>query len=183
MEAVQKVSSVLAVTGQVLPVTLKNVRLKAKLKNGNIVEGESNIPEEAIKQNTCIEKVFIEPKNARALREAVLAIKEADAIILGPGSLYTSIIPNLLIKEIKDEVHKSTASKIYISNIMTQNGETENYTVKDHIKAIYKHAGKGIIDYTIVNNGSIEKELEEKYKRSEERRVGKECRSRWSPYH
>ncbi|AWZ47651.1 gluconeogenesis factor YvcK family protein [Hathewaya limosa] len=167
MEAVQKVSSVLAVTGQVLPVTLKNVRLKAKLKNGNIVEGESNIPEEAIKQNTCIEKVFIEPKNARALREAVLAIKEADAIILGPGSLYTSIIPNLLIKEIKDEVHKSTASKIYISNIMTQNGETENYTVKDHIKAIYKHAGKGIIDYTIVNNGSIEKELEEKYKKQE----------------
>lgn len=134
MEAVQKVSSVLAVTGKVLPVTLKDVTLKARLNNGNIIEGESNIPKEAIKQNSNIERVFIEPRDARALREAVLAIKDADAIIFGPGSLYTSIIPNLLVKEIKEEIHKSSAIKIYVSNLMTQKGETDDYTVKDHIK-------------------------------------------------
>ncbi|MFX0549393.1 gluconeogenesis factor YvcK family protein [Hathewaya histolytica] len=165
MEAVQKVSSVLAVTGKVLPVTLKDVTLKARLNNGNIIEGESNIPKEAIKQNSNIERVFIEPRDARALREAVLAIKDADAIIFGPGSLYTSIIPNLLVKEIKEEIHKSSAIKIYVSNLMTQKGETDDYTVKDHIKAIYNHAGKGIIDYAIVNKGTVDNDLEEKYKK------------------
>lgn len=164
MEAVQKVSSVLAVTGKVLPVTLENVKLKARLKNGNIVEGESNIPKEAIKQNSSIERIFIDPKDAIALKEALLAIKDADAIILGPGSLYTSIIPNLLVKEIKEEIHKSSAIKIYISNLMTQKGETEGYATEDHIKAIHSHAGKGIIEYAIVNKGTVDKELEEKYK-------------------
>ena len=105
-EAVHKMSSVLAVTGKVMPVTLDNVILKAKLKNGIIVEGESNIPEESIKNNSCIDKVFIEPKNARAIKEAVEAIIEADAIILGPGSLYTSVIPNLLVKDIADALQK-----------------------------------------------------------------------------
>ncbi|WP_142415147.1 gluconeogenesis factor YvcK family protein [Hathewaya massiliensis] len=164
MEAVQKVSSVLAVTGKVLPVTLENVKLKARLKNGNIVEGESNIPKEAIKQNSSIERIFIDPKDAIALKEALLAIKDADAIILGPGSLYTSIIPNLLVKEIKEEIHKSSAIKIYISNLMTQQGETEGYATEDHIKAIHSHAGKGIIEYAIVNKGTVDKDLEEKYK-------------------
>src|SRR3712207_5307463 len=118
-EAVQKVSSVLAVTGKVIPVTLDNMVLVAKLKNGKKVRGESNIPKEALKQKSCIERMFIEPKDAKALPEAIKAIKEADAIILGPGSLYTSVIPNLLVKGISS--------------------------------------------------------------RSEERRVGNECRSRWSP--
>ncbi|WP_462392545.1 gluconeogenesis factor YvcK family protein, partial [Clostridium cadaveris] len=99
-DAVQKMSSVLAVTGKVLPVTLENMVLKAKLKNGNVITGESAIPEEALKQKSPIDRIFIEPKNARALKEAVTAIMEADAIILGPGSLYTSVIPNLLVKDI-----------------------------------------------------------------------------------
>lgn len=165
MEAVQKVSSVLAVTGKVLPVTLENVTLKARLKNGNVVEGESTIPKEVINQNSSIDKIFIEPKDATALKEALLAIKDADAIILGPGSLYTSIIPNLLVKEIKEEIHKSSAIKIYISNLMTQKGETEGYTVEEHIKAIHAHAGKGIIDYAIVNKGTVDKELEQRYRK------------------
>lgn len=167
MEAVQKVSSVLAVTGKVLPVTMKKIILKAKLENGNIIEGESNIPKEVIEQESPIKKMYMEPNNARGLREAVLAIKEADAIILGPGSLYTSVIPNLLVNDIKKEIHKSSATKIYISNIMTQSGETENYTVSDHIKAIYTHAGKGIIDYVIANNGEIDETLEERYKKED----------------
>lgn len=152
-DAVQKVSYVLAVTGKVVPVTLENVVLKAKLKNNVIVEGESNIPKESIKNNSPIERVFLEPNNPKALKEAVEAIKEADAIILGPGSLYTSVIPNLLIKDISSSIQKSKAIKLYVSNIMTQRGETDNYSVSDHINAIYKHGGKGTIDYVVVNEG------------------------------
>lgn len=166
-EAVHKMSSVLAVTGKVIPVTLDNIILKAKLKNGVIVEGESNIPEESIRQNSKIEKVFIEPKNARALKEAVEAILEADAIILGPGSLYTSVIPNLLVKDIANAVQKTQAVKLYVSNIMTQPGETDGFGVEDHIKSIFKHAGNGIVDYVIINVGKIDTNLAGKYKEEE----------------
>lgn len=163
-EAVQKMSSVLAVTGKVVPVTLDNIVLKAKLKNGKVISGESNIPEQALEQMSPIEKVFIEPSNARALQESVDAIREADAIILGPGSLYTSVIPNLLIKDISGALHRTKAIKIYVSNIMTQPGETDGYGVEDHLKAIFKHGGDGTVDYAVVNVGKIDKELEVKYK-------------------
>jgi len=163
-EAVQKMSSVLAVTGRVMPVTLENIVLKAKLKNGTIVEGESAIPLKAIEAHSGIEKVFIEPKNAKALKEAVIAINEADAIILGPGSLYTSVIPNLLISDITNAIQKSDAIKIYVSNIMTQQGETDGYDVGDHLRALFKHGANGIVDYTVVNVGKIGEELEKKYK-------------------
>ncbi|MBA5850722.1 YvcK family protein [Clostridium sp. cel8] len=163
-EAVKKMSSVLAVTGKVMPVTLDDLVLKAKYKDGTIVEGESHIPEEAIKRHTKIDRIFIEPRGARALKEAVDAIMEADAVILGPGSLYTSIIPNLLVKGIDSALQKTKGIKIYISNIMTQPGETDGFSVEDHIKAIYKHGGSGIIDYVIVNVGKIDKKLEGRYK-------------------
>lgn len=166
-EAVHKMSSVLAVTGKVMPVTLDNVILKAKLKNGVIVEGESNIPEEALKHNSRIDKVFIEPKNAKALKEAVEAILEAEAIILGPGSLYTSVIPNLLVKDIAKALQQTQAVKLYVSNIMTQPGETDGFAVEDHIKSIFKHAGSNIIDYVIINVGKIDEKLEGKYKEEE----------------
>ena len=162
-EAVQKMSSVLAVTGKVIPVTLDNVTLHAKLKNGVVVEGESNIPEAVIQYESPIEKLFINPSEAKALKEAVDAIEEADAIILGPGSLYTSVIPNLLVKDIKAALLKSKALKLYISNIMTQPGETDGFSVSDHISSIFKHAANGIIDYAIVNTEEIDKELKGKY--------------------
>lgn len=162
-EAVQKMSSVLAVTGRVMPVTLDNIVLKAKLKNGTIVEGESNIPLKVIETNSSIEKVFIEPKNAKALKEAVEAINEADAIILGPGSLYTSVIPNLLINDITTAIQKSDSIKLYVSNIMTQRGETDGYDVGDHLRALFKHGANGIVDYAVVNVGKIGDELEQKY--------------------
>jgi len=165
-EAVQKMSKVLAVTGKVIPVTLDNIVLKAKLKNGMVVEGESNIPEASEKNKTSIDYVFIEPANASAVEEAINALKEADAVILGPGSLYTSVIPNLLVKDISSALLKSDALKLYVSNIMTQPGETDNYSVTDHINAIAKHVGKNIIDYVIVNTGVIDKELEDKYSES-----------------
>jgi len=163
MEAVKKMSYVLAVKGKVLPVSLDKITLKAKLKNGQIVSGESNIPKAVIDSRSGIDSVFIEPKNAKALYEAVIAIREADIVILGPGSLYTSIIPNILVNEISDELYKTKAVKVYISNIMTQRGETDGYNVSEHINAILNHAGKDIIDYVIVNTGTIDKGLEKRY--------------------
>lgn len=162
-EAVQKMSSVLAVTGKVIPVTLDNMKLIAKLQNGNIVEGESQIPEEAIKQNSRIEELRIMPENAKALNEAIEALQEADAIVMGPGSLYTSITSNLLVKDIAKAVRKSSALKIYISNIMTQPGETTGFKVSDHLKVLRKYGGKDIVDYVIANTGEITDELKEKY--------------------
>ncbi|WP_413228433.1 gluconeogenesis factor YvcK family protein [Clostridium sp. CS001] len=162
-EAVQKMSSVLAVTGRVIPVTLDNMILKARLKNGRVIQGESNIPKAALEYNSGIDEVFIEPKDAKAIKEALIALNEADAVILGPGSLYTSIIPNLLVREIREALNKTRALRIYVSNVMTQPGESDNYTVSDHIMAINKHAKCKVIDYVLVNIGTINSDLEEKY--------------------
>ncbi|MBW9155581.1 YvcK family protein [Clostridium sp. FP2] len=164
-EAVQKMSSVLAVTGRVIPVTLDNMVLKAKLQNGKIIDGESNIPKAALDYNSPIEEVFIEPIDAKAIKEALFAINGADAVILGPGSLYTSIIPNLLVREIRDALDKTKALRIYVSNIMTQPGESDNFCVCDHIKAIHKHAGCKVVDYVLVNVGRLSNDLEEKYQK------------------
>ncbi|HEY5524037.1 MAG TPA: YvcK family protein [Clostridium sp.] len=162
-DAVQKMSSVLAVTGKVLPVTLDDMQLVATLENGNKVYGESQIPEEVIKQNSIINNLAIEPEDAQPLTEALQAIKEADAIIMGPGSLYTSVISNLLVKEISSAVRKSSALKIYVCNIMTQPGETDNFTTADHLKVLRKYGGKDILDCVISNSGDISKELKDKY--------------------
>lgn len=162
-DAVQKMSSVLAVTGKVIPVTLDDMQLKAVLKNGNVVKGESQIPKEAIKQKSPIERLMLEPEDAVPLKEALDAIKEADAIVMGPGSLYTSVIPNLLVNKISSAVRKSKAYKVYISNIMTQPGETDGFTASDHLKTIQKYGGKDIVECVIANCGAISDELKEKY--------------------
>lgn len=164
-DAVRKMSSVLAVTGKVLPVTLDDMKLSAELENGNIVEGESFIGEAVIEQNSKIKKLMINPGNAKAVKEAITAIYEADAIVMGPGSLYTSIIPNLLVKDIKKSIKKSDAAKIYISNIMTQPGETTDYTVSDHVKALRDHGGKDIVDYVICNIGTIPNDIKDRYEK------------------
>ena len=161
--AVQKMSSVLAVTGKVLPVTLDDMKLIAELENGSIVEGESIIPDEVIKQKSKIKNLKIDPERAKPLMDALIAIKEADAIVMGPGSLYTSIIPNLLVEDIVDSINKSDAIKIYISNVMTQPGETDDFNVSDHIKTLMKYSGKNSIQYVIANNGVIPQEIEERY--------------------
>lgn len=162
-EAVKEISNVLAITGKVLPVSLENIILFAELEDGTIIKGESQIPIEQQTTNQRIKKIFINPSNCNAFPEALEAIEHADAVILGPGSLYTSIIPNLLIKDISKAICKSNALKIYISNIMTQQGETIGYSLEDHINTIYQHADKLEIDYAIVNNGRIPKYLLEKY--------------------
>ena len=162
-DAVQKMSSVLAVTGKVLPVTLDDMKLRAQLKNGQIVEGESIIPIETLAQKTSIQRLMIEPENARALPDAIEAIQDADAVIIGPGSLYTSIIPNLLVKDISSALKRTKALKIYISNIMTQPGETDGFSVSDHVSTILAHTGNGVIDYVIGNVEPLEEELKNKY--------------------
>jgi len=162
--AIKEVSNVLAVTGKVLPVTLENVVLYAELEDGTVIKGESQIPIKQQAINKKIKKVFIKPANCKPLPEALKAIQEADVIILGPGSLYTSIIPNLLVKNMARAINNSEAIKIYVSNIMTQQGETIGYSLSDHLKALNEHADKLVIDYAIANTGRVPETLIEKYK-------------------
>lgn len=169
--AVQKMSSVLAVTGKVLPVTLDDMQLVATLENGNVVHGESQIPLEAVKQKSKIKNIMIEPEGAEPIREALKAIKEADAIVMGPGSLYTSIISNLLVKRIRIGIRRSDAIKIYISNIMTQPGESDDFTVSDHLAEIKKYGGKDIVNCVIANSGIIPEDLKQKYEKENSKLV------------
>ncbi len=148
--AIAASSNVLAIRGRVLPSTLSDVSLWAELEDGRIVEGESNIPEAMGK----IVKIGCEPANPPALPAVITAINQAKYIILGPGSLYTSIIPNLLIPEIREAIAKSPAPRIYICNIMTQPGETDSYTVADHIRAIDNVCGEKLFDAVVVQGRS-----------------------------
>lgn len=162
-DAVQKMSSVLAVKGKVLPVTLDDMKLIAELENGEIIEGESKIPSEVIVRNTRIKKIAIKPIDAKPLEEAIKVINNADVIIMGPGSLYTSIIPNLLVKGIPEAICKSPAKKVYISNVMTQPGETDGFKVSNHLKVLMDYGVAENIDYVIANNGIIPPDIKEKY--------------------
>ncbi|WP_130807694.1 gluconeogenesis factor YvcK family protein [Senegalia massiliensis] len=161
--AIKEMSNVLAVSGKVLPMTLEDVTLFAKLENGKIVKGESNIPLINGKVNSKIDSVFLKPEETFPLDETIEEIKRADIILLGPGSLYTSVIPNLMVKGIVEELEKSSADKVYITNVMTQPGETDKFSVKDHVSAILKHSSKDIIDHVIVNNEKLPLEIFEKY--------------------
>lgn len=149
VRAVKESSNVLSIRGRVLPSTLDDMKLVAEMEDGRIIHGESNIPEAHGK----IKCLYTDPQNCRALADVISAIRDAELIILGPGSLYTSVIPNLLIQEISHEIAKSNAKKIYVCNIMTQPGETDGYSVCDHINAITKHAGsRKVIDAVLVND-------------------------------
>ena len=149
VKAIKESANVLNIRGVVLPATLDDMKLGAEFEDGRVVHGESSIPE----AHGQIKQLFTEPANCTALPEAITAIGEADLIILGPGSLYTSVIPNLLVNGIVEALLKSKAKKIYVCNIMTQPGETTDYTVASHINALLKHAkGKKIIDAVLVNN-------------------------------
>lgn len=146
--AIKESSKVLAIRGKVLPSTLDDMTLIAEMEDGRIIEGESDIP----KANGKIKRLFSSPENPKALEDAIKAIEQADLIILGPGSLYTSVIPNLLIREISESICVSKANKVYICNIMTQPGETDDYSVASHVESIIRHAGsKKIMDAVIVN--------------------------------
>ena len=153
--ALQESSKVLAVKGRVLPASKEYIRLDAIMEDGTIVEGESQIPE----AHKRIKRVRLFPKKVAAVPAALDAIETADVIILGPGSLYTSIMPNLLVEGVASTLKKSKAIKIYICNVMTQPGETDGYSASMHAKAILDHAGRGVIDYVLVNSTPISEEM------------------------
>ncbi|MCR5758693.1 MAG: YvcK family protein [Selenomonas sp.] len=158
-QALRESSKVLAVKGQVLPASKDHVRLDAIMTDGTVVEGESQIPEVHKK----IHRVRLFPEKVQPVQSALDALTNADAIILGPGSLYTSIMPNLLVDGVAEAIRKSKAIKIYICNVMSQPGETDGYTASMHAKAIIDHGGKGIIDYMLVNDSPISPEMQEFY--------------------
>ena len=160
VRAVKESSNVLSIRGRVLPSTLDDMKLVAEMEDGRIIHGESNIPEAHGK----IKRLFTDPKKCKALDEVIFAIRNADLIILGPGSLYTSVIPNLLIEEISKEVIDSNAKKIYVCNIMTQPGETDGYSVSDHIQALMKHANSRKIIDTVLVNDFLPANLADKYR-------------------
>ncbi|MDL2280730.1 YvcK family protein [Selenomonadales bacterium OttesenSCG-928-I06] len=157
--ALKETSKVLAVRGRVLPSTKERINLVAKMTDGSIVQGESKIPLAGKK----IESVYIEPADAKALKSVIDAIYTSNICILGPGSLYTSVLPNLLIKEVEKALKETEAPKVYICNVMTQPGETDGYTAKDHVKAIIDHVGDGCIDYVLVNVEEVADDLKEVY--------------------
>lgn len=163
-QAIYKAGEILSITGKVLPVTLENTSLVAKLENGDYVSGESNISKEVLEKNTRISKIHLEPKEVELFEDAKKDLLEADIIILGPGSLYTSIIPNLLTKDVTSLIKKSNAKVYYIVNAVTQKGETDNYSVKDHYDAIIKHSDN-IIDSVVINNSIVSAEILKKYKK------------------
>lgn len=162
-EAVHKMGDVLAITGKVLPVTNQNVHLEAQFQNGSTCLGESKIFY-AKKVNNCrIRQVRLLPEHPQALPESLEAIAEADLILMGPGSLYTSIIPNFLVDGISEAVAGSKALKILVMNIMTQDGETEGYTGADHVRALIDHALPGVVDVCIANNATIPEQTLQPY--------------------
>lgn len=177
-KAIQEASRLLSTRGRIIPVSLDRTVLCAELVDGDIVCGESNIPERVNRKP--IERVFLrprengnnhcspdEPYECSAHTGAVEAIEKADAIVIGPGSLYTSIMPNLVIKEIAETIQSSDAMKIYICNVMSQPGETDGYSVTDHVQAILNHAQGVSLDYVIVNNQPAPETVIEKYVQKE----------------
>jgi len=162
---IKETSKVLAIRGQVLPSTLTRVRLKATFEDGNEIIGETSI---SSYKKSKIKKIELIPLNPNdkiyATPEAIKTLKESDLIIIGPGSLYTSILPNLILEEIKETLKKSKGFKIYVCNVMTQPGETTGYKSSDHIKAIIENLGFNPVEYMIINTKKPTNEILQKYR-------------------
>lgn len=163
-QAIKKASKILTIKGKVLPSTLTSTHICAELKDGTVVEEELNV---RAPRKAPIERVFLKSNDVECLPDAISEIEKADIIVIGPGSLYTSVISNLLVGGIKDALQRTKAVKIYLCNIVTQPGQTDNYTASDHIQAIIKYLGEGILDYVLVNNNFPREEIIEKYRKGD----------------
>ncbi|WP_251943268.1 YvcK family protein [Staphylococcus sp. Marseille-Q5304] len=159
--AVKELSEILNIKGRVIPSTNASVRLNAVMEDGEVVYGESEIP----KRNKRIKNVFLEPEDVEPMEEAVQALENADLIVMGPGSLYTSVISNLCVKGISEALLKCDAPKLYVSNVMTQPGETNGYTVLDHVNAIHNQIGEKCIDYALCGSQTYNNDVLERYKK------------------
>ena len=157
--AVKVMSRILNVRGTVLPTTNDIATLNAVLSTGEIIRGESSITE----AGGVIDHVYITPSRVKPNEDVLRAIEQADYIIMGPGSLYTSIIPNLVISKVSEKIRESNAKKIYVCNVMTQHGETDNYSVSDHVVAINKHVEENIFDLVIANSREFDDSILSKY--------------------
>lgn len=166
--ALETASTVLNIRGKVMPATAERIRLLAKMSDGKEIEGESEIAAYGASRKTKILRMSMIPEAPIAVGDALEAIRHADLITLGPGSLYTSVLPDLLVPEILQAIKESNAPCLYICNVMTQPGETEGYTVSDHVKALIEHVGKNVIDYVLVNNASPSQEILKKYEEAGE---------------
>jgi len=162
-KAIQDTSEVLSVTGKVLPVTLDHVNIGAVLKDGTRVVGDDNITDKVFERKSGIEKIFLQPAVCEPAPGVIKSIREADLIVIGPGSLYTGIIPNLLLKEVADQVRGSKAIKIFVANIMSEPGQTDGYKVSDLINSIHEHVGKGVIDFVLASESDIMPEYIRRY--------------------
>jgi uncharacterized cofD-like protein len=160
VRAVRVSSEVLAIRGRIFPSTNQLVALEAVTEDGKHIAGESRISRSKVP----IRRVRLVPRHVQPLPEVLQAIARADLILMGPGSLYTSVIPNLLVSGVADAIRKSRATRVYISNLMTQPGETVGYAASDHVRALLRHGGKGLIDCVILNNRSFTPEVEARYR-------------------
>jgi len=163
-KAIQEAARILNIKGRVLPITTTNCQLGAILENNQVVVGETNIDIPKHDPKLRIKKLFLIPK-PRAYREAVKAIIKADKLIIGPGDLYTSILPNLIITGIRKAINKSKAKKIYVCNIMTKHGETTGFKANDFVNEVQKYLGEGVLNYIICNNKKPSKTLLKEYKK------------------
>ena len=163
VHSIENISKILNMTGKVLPVTLDEVTICAELDDGTVVEQKEKIPEIVYEKISKINRIYLNPNNCKPAPGVLEAIQHADAIILGPGSLYTNVIPNLLVKNVAKTIKESKAIKIYVSNIMTEPGQTDDYSLSDHINAITEHVGDNLIDYCIYDTGEIIPEYIKKY--------------------
>jgi uncharacterized cofD-like protein len=157
--AVQFSAQVLAIRGRIFPSTAQNVTLEAELEDGTVVPGETKIP----RSRKPITHLLLVPRRVRPLPEVVRALRAADLILVGPGSLYTSILPNLLVPGILEAIAGSRAVRVYIANLMTQPGETRHYTVADHVRAIYEHTRPGLFDFAVINRAPVKPRLLRRY--------------------
>lgn len=164
-KAIDKSSDILNIVGKVIPVTSDEMKICTELDNGYVVEDKDKLAEIVLGKVTKINRVYISPSNCKPAPGVIDAIKEADSIIIGPGSLYTNVIPNLLVNGVSKAIRESKAIKIYVCNIMTEIGQTDNYSVADHINAITEHCGEGLIDYCIYDTGEIVPEYIKMYNR------------------
>lgn len=164
---IREMSRILNVHGEVLPAADQSIVLGAVMSDGTTVEGESRIP----KANKKISRVYLKPDHIRPLPDSIKAIREADLITFGPGSLYTSVIPNLLVPELAVEIRRSRAEKVYVCNVMTQKGETDGYSASNHVQAIHSHVGAPILDTILINNRPIESDILERYRKEEAEQV------------
>lgn len=162
-DAIKDSNEIFKICGKVLPVTKDKMKICAELENGYLIEEKSKIAETVYDKLTKINRVYLNPTNCKALPEVIEAIRDADGIIIGPGSLYTNVIPNLLVNGVSRAIRESKAVKLYVCNIMTEPGLTDNYSVADHINAIVEHCGEGLIDYCLYDTGEVIPEYIKKY--------------------